>query len=613
MHRSSKVVAVIGTLACLLQTTPVYAQLTTAGAAQISIGLGTPPSAPNDWSKEPVAPPNGNFIIFASRATNLSPLFDANLSAISPNIYRYSPEDGITLVSQNISGIAPSGDLSFGSFAPAVSSVLADGSYAVAFASDAADLVEGYSSGPNGSSNQPQVYVRLSATNRTYLISKAAATSGNVGGNGESIQPAIALASSNPPTYRICFSSRASNLITQRQDQGWPLAIHCKNLTVDNGVVTEGEMMSMQELPPNGDLVNPAFSGDGQFLAFSSAATIIQDKPTNGFKQIYMFSFSESKPILVTKTTTGGLVQGDSSDPSLSFSASVVSFLHSPPGGSGGSTLPGFESIKTKAFILFDRKAETFSRLNSDSAGDASTGAAFAGTIDASGRYALFTDSGSNLPSSGSNPSNTKQVYIKDLVSQQVLPVSVTGAGVLGEADSGFNLSAFNGPPIALGRTGYNSPNLYAGFASFAANLASVGTPFQEEDQPFLFRSSVTSEAPTLTKNFVIEAPPDASVVKRTPKGLSDILLTFLKVKADPSLFGRSSFESLASKGKVTYQYDLRKTGSKFRVKRIVSRNTTTIRKLKPGRYTLRYRIIATKGKKTIRSRFSPTREIVLS
>lgn len=611
------VICSIASLCLITPVDPAQAQLTTSGAVQISIGAGSPPSAPDSGSKEPVAPPNGDFLIFSSRATNLSPLFDPLSSAPTSNIYRYSPQDGTTLISVNTDGVAPKGKLSFGSFAPAVSSVLADGSYAVAFASDAADLVEGYSfSGPAGFSNQPQIYVRLSATNRTYLISKATAATGNVGANAESIQPAVAVTSLNPVTYRICFSSRASNLVTSGNEVGWPLSIYCKDLSLADGIATEGDIMSMQQLPPDGDLEHPTFSGDGKFLAFSSSATIIKDKLTNSYKQIYMFSFAESTPILVTKTASGELVQGNSTRPTLSFSGSGVSFLHAPPGEAGGSTLPGFENVSSKTFVLLDRTSNTFSRINTDSAGNPSNGEAFAGKLDASGRYALFTDSGSNMPTPGGNPTNIYQVYLKDLVSRQVLPVSVTTGGLPGDANSGYNTSAFSEPPIALGRSGYNSPDLYAGFSSFAPNLASLGSPLEAEDLSFMLRSPITSSPPTLTKNFVIETPPDASVVRRTPKGISDIVLTFLKVQVNSAIFAKSPdnlVEARATKGKITYNYTLRKAGSKFRLNRIASRNTTTIRKLSPGRYTLRYRIVATKGKKTIRSRVSPTREINLS
>jgi hypothetical protein len=613
MRRRASIAIIALLFVCTCELPCAQAQLSTSGAVQISIGTGDPQTPPDDWSKEPVAPPNGDFIVFTSRATNLSSLFSPGTSAVAPNIYQYSPLTGITLISQNTLGFAPKGPLSFGSFAPAVSSVLADGSYAIAFASDAEDLVESYSSSLSGSSNHPQIYVRLSATNTTYLVSKAAATTGNVGGNYESLQPAIQLVKQNPPTYRVCFSSRASNLITSLKDAGWPLAIYCKELTVSNGLVTEGEMMSMRELPPDGDLEHPAFSGDGKFLAFSSSATIIAGKPTNSYKQIYMFSFADSQAVLVSKTASGELVQGHSSRPTLSYSGSIVSFLHTPPGEAGGSTLPGFETITSTAFVLFTKSSGVFSRINSDSSGNPSSGAASAGKIDSTGQYALFTDSGENIPAPGANPSGLKQVYLKDLTSSQILPVSVTSAGVAGDANSGSNLSMFSESPIALGRAGYNSPKFFAGFTSFASNLASVGTPFEPEDQSFLFRSPISTTPPTLTRNFIIETPPDAVVVRRTPKGKSDLLLTFLKVQADPSLFAKSTLTILAAKGRVSYEYDLKKTGAKFRVKRIASRNTTTIRKLSPGRYTLRYRIIATKGKKTVRSRFSPTRDIVLS
>jgi hypothetical protein len=82
-----------------------------------------------------------------------------------------------------------------------------------------------------------------------------------------------------------------------------------------------------------------------------------------------------------------------------------------------------------------------------------------------------------------------------------------------------------------------------------------------------------------------------------------------LKIKLYPELV-----ELLASqKARLTYEIEIRKAGSTKRITRVSSRNTTTVRKLSPGRYTVRYRVVATKGSKKIQSRTSPAASISLS
>jgi hypothetical protein len=76
----------------------------------------------------------------------------------------------------------------------------------------------------------------------------------------------------------------------------------------------------------------------------------------------------------------------------------------------------------------------------------------------------------------------------------------------------------------------------------------------------------------------------------------------------------KKDLAALASKGiRVRYEVEIRKAGSKQRITRVSSRNVVTVRKLEPGKYTVRYRVTATNGKKTIRTRQSPPTGVVIT
>ena len=175
---------------------------TTTGATQISIGRNN--DGPSEGSVAAVSPPNGDFVVFASKADNLVP----NDTNFLSDVFLYTPGKPIELVSVVAnSGQVPSG----ASTAPAVSPVLPDGSYAIAFVSDATDIVPGYS--PQ-TGNSKQVYIRLPKTNETLLVSAAPNTTGGPGQTGANAhcERVSITALPNPNRYVIAFQSLSSNL-----------------------------------------------------------------------------------------------------------------------------------------------------------------------------------------------------------------------------------------------------------------------------------------------------------------------------------------------------------------------------------------------------------------
>jgi hypothetical protein len=114
-----------------------------------------------------------------------------------------------------------------------------------------------------------------------------------------------------------------------------------------------------------------------------------------------------------------------------------------------------------------------------------------------------------------------------------------------------------------------------------------------------------------------VEVPPKVEVVRGEGEKFATVVITLPEVRIDPRLFEkfrRAVLEGLAVKGvRIRYEVEIRKAGSKQRITRTSSRNVVTVRKLEPGRYTVRYRVTATKGKNTLRSRPSPSTTIVIT
>lgn len=595
----------------------VQAQLTTTGAVQISVGQGnTAPQEPFTGgfggSNAPVAPPNGNFVVFSSRASNLSSTTDTNGVF---DIYRYTEVGTTELISVATSNTAPSGQLSYGSFSPAVSPMFVDGSYAVAFASDATDLVANYKAG-GVSSPVPQIFVRFPTVGLTVLISKPAGRTDNQGANDRSDQPTITITGNSPKRYAVCFRSYATNITNSGNNRNFHPNIFCTQVTLSDAGEASVDTISEIKQSPDGSLENPVLSGDGKFLVFSSSATILPGVK-NGETQIYRYQFQKPTDAftLISKTAADAPNTQDSSEPSISFAGESITFKTQANGA-----IKGLENNAKAILVLYNAKTGVHTQLNTNAANEASNGEVGSGRIDPRTRFAVFSDNGTNLSGTPESSNGKYQTYLKDLKSGKVIRTSVTAADtqVAGDDDSGKRDEDYQAFPITIGGVGYNSRSIFTSFISVARNFGGPGAPSKLDKPytyiPYLFSSDVTLPPRTLFRNAPLETPPDVTITKRRTDGSVDIRLDLQSFTLSEE--NSASLERIlqASSGaRAKYTIEIKKAGSKKRTIRVTSRNSATIRKLSAGRYTIRYRVSGTIKKKTVKSRYSAKATVVIS
>jgi len=150
-------------------------------------------------------------------------------------------------------------------------SVSATGRY-VAFTSDA-------SLAPNDLNAQPDVYLRNLDNNTTTLVSVATnGNSGNLPGTG-----CYALAVSNDGRH-VVFTSRASDLVTGDTNNSTFHDVFVRDLV--NGV-TRRVNVTLGGTQANNETLEVAISGNGGFIAFSSAASNLNTGDTNGFFDVF--------------------------------------------------------------------------------------------------------------------------------------------------------------------------------------------------------------------------------------------------------------------------------------------------------------------------------------
>jgi len=692
----------------LAGTLPCYASPTMGDARQVSIGKSRttgadePPSgmaSQEAGSEDPAISPDGNVLVFSSSAVNLvsTPEF-ASTSSETPNIFLKSlnpSSSAIELISVNRDGGYPkkagSSNLHFGSINPSISRIVytsagAIDSYAVAFTSDAEDLVPHYEK-PNVSQPNPtQVYLRLPKQGQTVLVS-GAWDPFNLeprqwqGADKASLQPAVALLTGGPglhTIYRVVFRSSATNL-SGNISGNYNNVVYWRDVSRTTlGQITVGPV---NRVPVSAMIIINDFSvsHNGSKLAFAASGQIISGKNSER-EQVYVFDFNRGDFRLISRTVPTNNTQPDSYNPaseesrhpSLSLTGNEIGFLHNANGGTNLASVSGSRPMMVTCNVPTEVHDSVFcTQVNTNKKGVPSSGEAKAGRIDASGRYVAFADTGKNLRESGQSDGEKAQVYLKYLGpgdsedEKSVYLASQRGGVRGGPLASGQERTPSvlsSRPPVAIGAS---SGQVRVAFSSWAANLGEVGEP--SDTNPYLFAAELggqgddtptptstptptptsTSAGPAddddpgrdknedggddtdpepeegslpavdLREGAPIDVPARVEVVRAPGEKTAVIVITLPEVRIDPKLFeklNRKDIASMAASGaRIKYEVEIRKAGSKTRITRTSSRNVVTVRKLEPGRYTVRYRISASKGKRTIRSRQSVPTTITIT
>lgn len=564
---------------------PAVAQIKQSGAELIS---KVPADVEfNGEVQRPALPPNGSFILFSSNQPQLVPGADGEFF----RIYRRS--GGKTeLASKSVTGSFPFGDVT----EPAVSQVLLDGSYATVFTSAATDIIAGYREPLVGSQNPLQVYLRLEPSGNTVLLSRGINEATQqpdpqLGADGDSFLGQVALVPGTTPVVVFAFLSRASNIVGNYN--GEASAPYFGRVSLGANPL-EVQLEAPIFPRPDNECLGLFLSGSGSALAFSSRARNLL-KParvcTTCSEQVYVFDRNKKKLGLLSykPESDNEASDGDNYLPSISFDATVASFITTATDFGGASNRP----------IVAAREKESKTVTNLSTSSDKktkSTGSAIDARLSPSGLYVTFTDNGDNLVPGLINSAAIGQVYVKHRLTGEIVLASQSASGSEGDRPSTL---------ASIGALSFNSLDAISAFRSSANSLG--GPPLARQTASRLFRNELTIPPPPLSNNLPISVPPDLKVTQRS----ITLKLQLFRVGSA----GTNSSEADVAANRVRYSVEIQKTtGRRERILRTTTRNQVTIRRLSPGRYTVRYRASGTtNGGKTLTTRFSPKQPFVIT
>ncbi len=315
----------------------------------------------NAESFDPAISTDGNFVAFASDATNLV----AGDSNGVRDVFVHDTVTGITVrVSVDSSGIQASG----ASNRPSIS---AEGRY-VAFQSDAPDLV---ANDTNGASD---VFVHDLWTGITERLS---VVSGGAQASGDSERPMLSL-----DGRFLVFQSAAPDLVPN--DGNSTVDVFLRDRMTD---ATERVSVNSLGAEANADSFDPIVATDGFTVAYASAATNLVPGDTNAANDVFVRDRRSGLTARVSVDSSGAQASGASGNPSLIPDGGIITFESLAPDLVAGDT-NGLSDV-----FMHVRATQVTERISLRTAGGQANGPSYAPSCAVDARVVVFLSDSTNL------------------------------------------------------------------------------------------------------------------------------------------------------------------------------------------------------------------------
>ncbi len=199
----------------------------------------------------------------------------------------------------------------------------------------------------------------------------------------------------------------------------------------------------------DGDSVAPAISADGRYVAFVSNATNLVLGGTDGRWNVFVRDRQSKRTRVVTVSLTGADADGDSDFPSISDDGRFVAYTSTAENlvASDGN---GFQDI-----FVTEVGSRTTMLVSVDSRRNQADGHSFFPVISRDGSFVAYSSDARNLVPNDTN--SVRDVFVYDRARRTVVRASVSTAGAQGNGPSDFASLNGDGSVVA--------------FASLADNL----------------------------------------------------------------------------------------------------------------------------------------------
>jgi hypothetical protein len=370
-----------------------------------------------DWSRWPTLSGDGRFVSFLSAAPNLV-AGDANGGC---DVFVYDRYSGTTeCVSVDPNGV-PGNDAS-GQWGGAPASMSFDGRY-VAFASYATNLLVGRTTHSSG------VFLRDRQSGTTELISvdsNGAEGHGNAYGSSMSDDGNI-----------VVFDSDADDLVANDTNHRLDVFVHDRT-----SGVTERISVDSSGAEADGDSFYPFVSGDGRFVAFTSAATNLVSGDGNGAWDAFVHDRQSGTTTRASVDSSGMEAKGMSAAIAYSRDGSTAAFW------SNAANLVAGDGNGFMDVFVHEVASGVTERVSVDSLGNEGDGDSDLSALSSDGRMVAFSSGATNLVVGDANAQF--DVFLHDRSTGTTVLRSLDPSGIQGDNGSGYPSISSDGGSIAF-------------------------------------------------------------------------------------------------------------------------------------------------------------------
>ncbi|MCL4474518.1 MAG: hypothetical protein M1455_11405 [Actinobacteria bacterium] len=334
----------------------------------------------NGYCTFPAISGDGRYVLFESMASNLVPGDNNGVT----DIFRKDTLTGAT-IRISVSGAGVEADL-----ASYEASISADGQI-VSFLSQATNLV------PNDTNAAEDVFVRDIPAGTT---TRASTTSSGAETGGRHDDPSI-----SPDGRYVAFDSTSTTLVAG--DTNAVEDVFVKDLST--GTTTRAST-SQARAEGNGRSADPAFSNDGRYIVFASAASNLLSGDANRQWDVFRKDLQDGS-VIRASLASDGTTESDNQSvyAGISGDGRYVVFE-----SNATNLVPGDTNASPDVFVNDTVTGDTV-RVSTDIAGvggDAGGDCWSHSPISADGRLVVFASSSSNLVPGGATPS-PRQIFIR--------------------------------------------------------------------------------------------------------------------------------------------------------------------------------------------------------
>jgi Tol biopolymer transport system component len=295
--------------------------------------------------------------------------------------------------------------------ASALPKVSGDGRF-IAFYSTASNLVRRDTNG------ETDVFLHDRRTHRTARV--------NVSSSGaqanEDTSTSVAISANG---RFVAFSSLASNLVGEDQDNGWDAFVHDRRTGTTElvSVSSDGAQVSRSSFAPS-------ISAKGRFVAFDSSASRLVPGDTNWERDVFVHDRRTGRTERVSVSSTGeqGEAFHTSDGGSISADGRFVAFESIAP-----NLVPG-DANEIYDIFVHDRETGRTRRVSVDSSGVEANRGSYPPAISANGRVVTFASAATNLVRGDTN--RDLDVFVHDRRTGRTRRASLGSRGSEGNRSS---------------------------------------------------------------------------------------------------------------------------------------------------------------------------------